>query len=522
MRRGRTMAAMLSAAVCMQSARADTVAPAPKGSAKPQARFALVIGSNTASDTSLAPLKYADDDAARYQELFRSLGARTYVLTRADDNTRRLHPQAIAESALPTRTSLDAALRALRTDLDKAAQEGVESTLYFVFAGHGSVRDGRGAVYLEDAALTGPDLDAALGALPAAHVHVIVDACASYYLAYGRGAGGTHRPIEGLRTGALVDDPRVGFLLSTSSARESHEWEAFEGGVFSHELRSGLYGAADADGDGSVSYREISAFVARANAGVPNERYRPDMYARAPKDSSELANLRVGQSRKLSFGAQHSGHYFLESAEGVRLLDVNNAPGQALSLNLPRLPGPMYLRRADMSEEYRVDGAGDEVPLAMLTPQVPSERTRGAAHASFEKLFSLGFGADFVAHYTYEPLPPPSVGNADLGPEPMKRLSTKRAIGWGAVAGGGITLLISGITWASAPRAAELNAWASQREAADFKQSIESANRTTVALAIGGSAIALTGATLLLWPEGPALKASAGPRGASLSYGGTF
>src|SRR5437762_3404086 len=82
--------------------------------------------------------------------------------------------------------------------------------------------------------------------------------------------------------------PRVGLLLSSSSHRESHEWDGFEAGVFSHEVRSGLYGAADADGDGEVTYREIAAFVARADAAIPNERFRPQVYAHAPTHAPAL------------------------------------------------------------------------------------------------------------------------------------------------------------------------------------------------------------------------------------------
>ena len=60
-----------------------------------KATFALIVGANQSVD-NLTPLKYADDDAARYLDLFRLLGARTYLLSRLDDNTRRLHPQAAA------------------------------------------------------------------------------------------------------------------------------------------------------------------------------------------------------------------------------------------------------------------------------------------------------------------------------------------------------------------------------------------------------------------------------------------
>src|SRR6266581_1840844 len=67
----------------------------------PPAIFALVIGVNAAPSPDVAPLRYADDDAARFLDLFRSLGARTYVLTRLDENTRRLNPQVAAEAEAP-------------------------------------------------------------------------------------------------------------------------------------------------------------------------------------------------------------------------------------------------------------------------------------------------------------------------------------------------------------------------------------------------------------------------------------
>src|ERR1041384_4037494 len=72
-----------------------------------RATFALIIGSNQSVDTNLAPLRYADDDAARYLDLFRLLGARTYLLTRLDDNTKRLDTQAAGEASDPKKASSD-------------------------------------------------------------------------------------------------------------------------------------------------------------------------------------------------------------------------------------------------------------------------------------------------------------------------------------------------------------------------------------------------------------------------------
>ncbi len=190
------------------------------------------------------------------------------------------------------------AIAQITADVNRARERQVDTVLYIVYAGHGNVRDGgpaatwldyEGYITLEDMRITGADLARIVAGIPASRVHVIVDACASYYLAYSRGPGGERRPLSGFQDASqLASDPRVGLLLSTSSARESHEWDGFQAGVFSHEVRSGLYGAADADGDGRVSYREMAAFIRQANGAIPNDRFRPQILARAPRGSDTL------------------------------------------------------------------------------------------------------------------------------------------------------------------------------------------------------------------------------------------
>jgi len=84
------------------------------------ALFALVLGVNRSVDADLTPLRYADDDAARYLDLFRTLGARTYLLARLDENTSRLHPQAVAEARPPQQAALTEAVGQLADDIARA------------------------------------------------------------------------------------------------------------------------------------------------------------------------------------------------------------------------------------------------------------------------------------------------------------------------------------------------------------------------------------------------------------------
>jgi hypothetical protein len=488
-----------------------------------KATFALIVGANQSVD-GVPPLKYADDDAARYLDLFRLLGARTYLLARLDDNTRRLHPQAAAEADEPKRAPFDRAVQQLAQDVAQAKARGVETVVYLVYAGHGNVREGQGYITLEDARITGAELAQIVARVPAARVHVIVDACASYFLAYSRGPGGERRPLEGFRASALTEDARVGVLLSTSSARESHEWEAFEGGVFSHEVRSGLYGAADANGDGEVSYREVAAFVARANAAVPNERYRPDVYARAPRGSDTLLDIRAGLQRRLVIEGKHAGHYFLEDARGVRIADVHNGPAQTLSLVRPGPSGPVYLRRAADDREFVVGSQPEVVALADLPESEPRTRARGAAHEAFSLVFALPFDSAVVAEYREPPPPamPPPETDDDRHARSAGALRT--TLGLAALGVGAVGLGV-GTYFALSARAESNGASASesQADAVARNDRIATANAGgAVSFVVGGAAV-VTGAVLLLWPSAPKnAQVSLFPGGAAVGYGHSF
>jgi hypothetical protein len=488
-----------------------------------KATFALLVGSNDSVDANVPPLKYADDDAARYLDLFRLLGARTYLLTRLDEDTRRLHPQAAAEAMEPKRAAFDQAVAELGRDVAQAAARGVDTVVYIVYAGHGNVENGQGYVTLEDGRITGAELARTVAQIPATRVHVIVDACASYYLATSRGPGGERRPIRDFRSSALVDDTRVGVLLSTSSARESHEWEAFQGGVFSHEVRSGLYGAADADGDGEVTYREIAAFVARANAAIPNERYRPDVFALAPRGSDALLDIREGLKRRLEVDGRHAAHYLLEDARGVRLADFHNAPGQGVSLVRPSPSLRLYLRNVDEEHEYVVDPLPEVVALADLTASEPVVRPRGAANESFGMLFSLPFDARVVADFretlARPPAPPPV--EADAHPPPP---SSRKVVG-GVILGVGLAGLAAGAVLTVAANA-EGNAPANESEAAAAGRNgrITTLNTGSAIAYVAGGVAAGVGVALLLWPSTPTKNVviSATPGGAGALFTTAF
>jgi hypothetical protein len=500
---------------------AALAALAPGRARAETATFAVIVGVNRSVDGDLPALRYADDDAVLYHLLFQQLGATAYLLTRPDDNTRRLHPRAAAEARPPVAVALDRAIAAIASAVAQARARGASTRFYFVYAGHGNVRDGQGYISLEDERLTAADLERrVVDAVPAGEIHLIVDACYSGLLAGARGPGGERRPLHGFsQFRGLADDDRIGLLLSTSSARESHEWEGFQAGVFSYEVRSGLYGAADADGDGQVSYDEIAAFVTRANAAIPNERFRPDLYARRPRGTGMVVDLRDALRRRFEITGAHGGHFVLEDERGVRLLEFHNSVAQNVAVVRPASPGELFLRRVDGDQEYRVPAdTGDVLAIDALVPDRQQITGRGAAHASFSLAFSLAFDEGVV-----RALAQPALA---IAARPAAR-DWRVPASWatfgvtGAAIATGIGFALSAQSLRDGATPAE-----SQASAADRNARIATRNAVTAVCAgVAGAALA-TGAALVLWPRShPAAAPSLAPtadRGVVVGVRGSF
>jgi len=370
------------------------------------ARFALIVGVNRGVDPELPQLHYADDDAARYSELFGALGVRVHLLTRADENTRRISADAIRDARPPVRAELARAVAELAREVATARELGRRVVFYFIYAGHGNASGNTAYLALEDQRLDTGEIEREIvDGVHANETHLIIDACYSYSLAYGRGTGGIRRPIGPFApTEGLARRSDVGLLLSTTSAQESHEWSNFQAGIFSHEVRSGLYGAADVDGDGQVSYLEIASFVSRANDAIPNERYRPNVFAHAPRGASQLVDLRQGPGRRLKVEAAGS-HYRLEDLLGVPLADFNYPPGQSLSLVVPTGARPLFLRRVDDGRQLAIPAGADAISVGALAQRGPSHGMPdvGPAEYAFNLIFSLPFDEEALASYIGRP-----------------------------------------------------------------------------------------------------------------------
>jgi hypothetical protein len=483
-------------------------------------RLALIVGVNRSVDRSAADLRFADDDAARYFDLFEALGIQAVLVTRMDEGTRKLHAQAARAALEPRLKGFEAAVAQLASRARSAEAKGDKTLLYVVYAGHGNVEKGAGYIALEDARLTGKELETRLlGKVRAERTHFLIDACQSYFLAYARGPGGQRRKAAGFSDlGALGERSDVGVLLSTSSARESHEWARVQAGVFSHEVRSGLYGAADADRNGVITYREIAAFVARANATITNERYRPDVYARPPSGEQALLDLGPGLKRRVEIDGAASEHYLLEDQNGVYVAEFHNQARADVHLVRPRGAARLFVGRVRDGREFVIDAdAPDVVRTAALTLAEPRSQTRGAAHEAFSRTFELPFGPDAVSQYRFRAAP-----TADVGPEESAPgMPVRRYVGLGLMGAGAIGASVGGVLLFQGHSQREVTDKTSQAEIVKRNREIDTANRNaaiTLGLA-GGSAAA--GALLWFWPSAP-VAVEVGPTAYGARVHGAF
>lgn len=354
------------------------------------ARFALVIGNDLPlPDSDYEPLSYADDDAFRFAELMRRMGAKVILLATPDALSGERFGELADRAAAPTRRGVLDSLLLLEDALERA--EGRQRELFFFFSGHGSMTAASAYLHLLDAPFSRTDLyELVLDRLKAERKHIIIDSCHSYFLAHARGERVPAEEIADLRR-----YPEAGFLLSTSTAREVHEWDGYEAGVFSYQITGALAGAADVDGDGVVTYTEVRAYLAAANLKV-SDRARIQPFVRAPLiRGPELVDLSVVSVDQLvEVPESVEGRFHLTDARGSRILDANKPAGQPL---LVWAPSAVELSTDHESFGVRHRGAAPALLVATSSNAI-AMRPRGVIADSYRSgLFRQTLTKDFLA-----------------------------------------------------------------------------------------------------------------------------
>ena len=349
---------------------------------------ALIVGFNESIDPDTPPLRYADDDAVNYANFFSELGVTVHLLTELDEATAALHPGTQIHDR-PTKTALAAHMKSIADDLRNADDD---ASLYVVYAGHGSIQNGQGVITLADGYLTRQEFITLLNSSPAQRNHVIIDACKSYYLVFSRDGSDERRPYDqSFHSEAdLLSHPKTGFILSTSSGQNSHEWEQFQAGVFSHEVRSAVRGGADHNQDGRITYQELAGFVFAANRSIRNEKYRPRFLVVPPVNDDTLVEIGHASRRWLILSSATPSHSYVENSDGIRLVDLHSGTFETRVLLPSR--GRLFLRDVSRQTEYVLPSRA-RFHQRSLQKRDLRVAYRGAEHEAFRQLFVTPFDA---------------------------------------------------------------------------------------------------------------------------------
>lgn len=408
--------ALLCTLIVASFASAPALAADP---AKEETRvYALIVANNSSVDEDVKPLKFADDDGARYYELFDSLTDEARLLTTLDADSQKLFPKVVPHTEPPTRGQLKKAVGELSQTIRANKKQGIESEVYLVFTGHGNVDDtGQGYLSLRDGKLERTELFRdVINGIDADYTHLIVDACHSYFMVESRGGNddwkddSSGESLDGeldaylskrsTRAKKAERDSTVGVIVSTSGTAEVHEWSKFRAGVFSHQLRSALLGAADVDQNGDITYAEIEAYLVAANAGVANPRARINVYADPPEQHRARALVALNDYKDatvLEVPKKTGGRFHLEDARGLRYADFN--VDATLATRVVLLHDPVgkrgyYLSTGDKQAPVPLDGA--TVSTTELAFATQSGQSRGAVDEAFRTgLFSVAYGDGF-------------------------------------------------------------------------------------------------------------------------------
>ena len=377
---------------------------------------ALIIGNNQTPPplrgtpegvAALTALQFADDDAAAFYDLVAGAAADAHLLTVMDRDTQTLYPHLATLARAPSIKELRAAVAAIAVEIEADLRAGRRSTLFFFFSGHGSVvNENSAALALLDGGITQQVLyDEILELLPADVIHLLVDACHAETVVRPRDTQAQTVRVAAADAQALLVRstlarfPNAGAIVAAAANAPSHEWDVLRHGVFTHELLSGMRGAADVNRDRKIEYSELYAFLGAANRKVDDARARLAIVARPPDVDrrSVIWDLnRVGDERiaRLTGVPGRAGLVRVEDRAGRLLASLHGEPGFAADLMLPA-GDVLYVRSA--SGEARLEaGPGVNVAFDSLTFGKPAERARGSLEDALRRgLFASEFGPSY-------------------------------------------------------------------------------------------------------------------------------
>jgi len=289
-------------------------APAASAAQGPITRYALAVGADFGGPDR-PELRYAVSDAERFVDVLEELGG--------------VPPERAVVLRQPSLRELVRALDDLRARV-AAAPSGGRTEVLVYYSGHA---DDKGLL-LGDDRYSYASLRARLDEMPADVRIAVLDACASG--AFTRLKGGRRRPAF------LVDESSDmrghAFLTSSSETEAAQESDGIGGSFFTYYLISGLRGAADLSGEGTVTLNEAYQFAFNETLGRTMDTRGGAQHPSYDINLSGTGDVVITDLRQTSatlvLSADLDGRVFVRDADGRIVLELYKPRGRTVSLGL--------------------------------------------------------------------------------------------------------------------------------------------------------------------------------------------
>jgi hypothetical protein len=278
-------------------------------------RLALLVGANNGG-VDRAVLRYAVNDARAVGQVLEDMGG---ILP---GDSRYLED--------PDRAALLGTIRALAADVDRAKLTFRRVEVIFYYSGHSDEE----ALFLGQERVPYAELKDLITSLNADVRIAILDSCASGALTLPKGV--IKKAPFLLDT--AYDMKGTAFMASSSASEAAQESSRLGRSFFTHNLISGMRGAADMNLDGRITLNEAYQF---AFDGTLTQTERTMAGAQHPSRHIQMSgtgDVVITEIRKsaavLVLEAGFAGKIFIHNGAGVLLVELDKPAGREVSIGL--------------------------------------------------------------------------------------------------------------------------------------------------------------------------------------------
>ncbi len=349
---------------------------------KEPVRIAVVAGSNLGAGDE-RPLRYAEDDATKMSRVLTEVAG--------FDRERVFAVLGHDRSAL-----LDAMAKADRMVRDLAREPGRKVLLLFYFSGHS---DGLGLEFGDDM-VEFSEVKDWLKKSPATVRMAVVDACHSGGFAEVK--GGRPGPSFKLDLGNNMGTEGMAVITSSAAGEKSQESDDVGGSYFTHYFVSGLYGAADRNGDRRITLQEVYRHAyeqtisntLKTIIGPQHPTYQYDLGGKGDLVLSMISE----KTASILFPTDAEGSFYVFAAgTGNLMAELVKKAGEEKHLIVAAGDYVVSRRKGETLESLRLDAAeGESVPVdpALFSSEQalvawPRGKRKTGATASLTMFYSL-------------------------------------------------------------------------------------------------------------------------------------